>query len=77
MGMIFTHAPRDAESPPPTREEFALDRSCCCQSRPAVLVLMPATMTRPHETDLLMCEHHFRASRRTLEAAGATARRLS
>lgn len=77
MGTIHTRAPRGTGSPPPTREEFALSRSCCCQARPAVLVLMPATMARPHETDLLLCGHHFRASRRTLAAAGAAVRRIA
>jgi hypothetical protein len=32
---------------------------------------MPATADRPHETDLLLCGHHYRVSRRALAAAGA------
>jgi hypothetical protein len=32
---------------------------------------MPATAGRPHETDLLLCAHHYRASQQVLDAAGA------
>ena len=32
---------------------------------------MPATTTRPHRTELLLCGHHYRASRQALEAANA------
>jgi hypothetical protein len=48
-----------------------MDRACCCPSQPAVLVIMPPTAARPHETDLLLCGHHYRASRDALTAAGA------
>lgn len=51
--------------------QFA-SRSCCCPSHPAVIVLMPPAKGRPHTTDLLLCGHHYRASRRALAAAGAT-----
>jgi hypothetical protein len=37
---------------------------------------MPPTAARPYETDLLLCGHHYRASRRALTAAGATVRQL-
>lgn len=47
------------------------DRACCCTAKPAVIALMPATADRPHETDLLLCGHHYRVSRRALAAAGA------
>jgi hypothetical protein len=47
-------------------------RSCCCTARPAVVVLMPPSAGRPHATDLLMCMHHYMASRERLAAAGAT-----
>jgi hypothetical protein len=33
---------------------------------------MPPTAGRPHETELLFCVHHYRASRSALLAAGAT-----
>ncbi|HEU5389985.1 MAG TPA: hypothetical protein VFV73_29205 [Streptosporangiaceae bacterium] len=51
-------------------------RGCCCAARAAVQVTMPATATRPHETDLLLCGHHYRISRRALEAASAAVREL-
>jgi hypothetical protein len=34
-------------------------------------VLLPPTSARPHTTDLLMCSHHYLASREALAAAGA------
>ena len=37
---------------------------------------MPPTAARPHETDLLLCGHHYRASRTALAAAGAVVRAL-
>ncbi len=47
------------------------DRACCCLARPAVVVVMPPAPGRPHQTDLLLCGHHYRLSRRALIAAGA------
>jgi hypothetical protein len=51
-------------------------RACCCAARAAVQVTMPPTASRPHETDLLLCGHHYRVSRRALEAARAAVREL-
>jgi len=51
-------------------------RACCCAARAAVQVTMPPTATRPHETDLLLCGHHYRVSRQALEAARAAVREL-
>jgi hypothetical protein len=48
------------------------DRSCCCPARPVVVVWMPPAEDRPYRTDLLLCAHHYRASRDALRAAGAT-----
>jgi len=45
-------------------------RACCCPARPAVVVLMPPTRDRPYRTDLLLCRHRYRVSRRALAAAG-------
>lgn len=73
---MFKHTPSSTGDPSPPGEDNLLNRSCCCPARPAILVLMPPTATRPHETDLLLCEYHFRESRRALSAAGAAARRL-
>ena len=50
--------------------------ACCCAARAAVQVTMPPTATRPHETELLLCGHHYRISRRALEAARAAVREL-
>jgi len=48
-----------------------ISRACCCPAWPAVQVIMPATPGRPRPTDLLLCGHHYRVSRRALENAGA------
>ena len=47
-------------------------RACCCPAHPAVIVVMPSSPGRPHQTDLLLCGHHYRWSRARLAAAGAT-----
>jgi hypothetical protein len=47
-------------------------RACCCPARPTVIAVMPPTAARPHPTDLLLCGHHYRESRRALHLAGAT-----
>ena len=46
-------------------------RACCCPARPTVVAIMPPTPSRDHPTDLLLCAHHYRASRVALERAGA------
>jgi hypothetical protein len=51
---------------------WVLDFACCCPSYPAVRVMMPATPQRPRTAELLLCGHHFRASRESLFAAGAS-----
>ncbi|HTX27897.1 MAG TPA: hypothetical protein VME19_12855 [Streptosporangiaceae bacterium] len=55
----------------PAREAGA-GLACCCSARATVRAIMPATRARPHETDLLLCGHHYRASRAALAAAHAT-----
>ena len=47
------------------------DRGCCCTAKPSVVAIMPPTSGRQHQTDLLLCWHHYRVSRRTLAEAGA------
>jgi hypothetical protein len=47
------------------------DRACCCPARPVVAVIVPPAAGRPHSVDLLLCGHHYRVSRRALDAAGA------
>lgn len=48
------------------------DRSCCCVAKAVVRVVMPPTPARPHETELLLCGHHYRVSRQALAAAHAS-----
>jgi hypothetical protein len=50
--------------------EFA-ERSCCCPARPAAVVVMPPTDSRPYPVDLLLCAHHYRAAVGALLAMGA------
>lgn len=45
-------------------------RACCCPARPVVTVVMPPTASRPRPVDLLLCGHHFRVSKDSLEAIG-------
>jgi hypothetical protein len=47
------------------------DRACCCAAWPVVMAVMPATARRPEPVDLLLCGHHYRASKDALERAGA------
>ena len=51
-------------------------RACCCPANAVVRVIMPPTAARPRETELLLCGHHYRVSRRALAAAHATVRQL-
>jgi hypothetical protein len=46
--------------------------ACCRSAKPAVIAVMPPTASRPHPTELLLCGHHYRASRLALDRAGAT-----
>jgi hypothetical protein len=55
----------------PRRAQAGSDRACCCPAQAVVEVIMPATEARPYEADLLLCGHHFRASRRALTDARA------
>jgi hypothetical protein len=52
------------------------DLACCCPARATVRVVMPPTKARPHQTDLLLCGHHYRAARTALAAARAVVRAL-
>jgi len=53
------------------------DQACCCVARAVVRIIMPPTASRPHETELLLCGHHYRASRAALAAAGASMHELA
>ena len=46
-------------------------RACCCPAKPVVVAVMPPAPGRNHATDLLLCGHHYRASRAALAAVGA------
>lgn len=48
-----------------------IGQACCCPAQAMVRVVMPPTATRPHETELLLCGHHYRVSRRALAAMHA------
>ena len=51
-------------------------RACCCPALPVVRVGMSATPARPHPTDLLLCGHRYRMSRRTLAVTNAIVDKL-
>jgi len=51
-------------------------QACCCVARAVVRVVMPLTADRPHESELLLCGHHYRVSRAALAAAHATVSEL-
>lgn len=40
-------------------------------AKAVVRVVMPPSIGRPHETELLLCGHHYRVSRQALAAAHA------
>ena len=50
--------------------------ACCCVARAVVRVVLPPTAARPHETELLLCGHHFRVSHVALADAHATVSEL-
>jgi hypothetical protein len=47
------------------------DRSCCCTAMPAVMAFMPSASCQRRQAGLLLCMHHYRASRQRLMACGA------
>ncbi|WP_300613337.1 hypothetical protein [Trebonia sp.] len=78
MKSLFAH-PSDAdpvwlaeELPGPGKPLTLVDRACCCPARPVVTVIMPPGPGHPFAADLLLCGHHYKASRAALRAAGAT-----
>jgi hypothetical protein len=54
----------------------ASGQACCCVAWAVVRVVIPPTAARPHETELLLCGHHYRASRAALAAAHAAVSQL-
>lgn len=66
----------DHERTGPARDTVTAARAGCCPARPVVRVIMPPTPARPHETELLLCGHHYRVSRKALAKAQASVYRL-
>jgi hypothetical protein len=48
-------------------------QACCCSARPRVTVLLPPAAPGGQPVDLLLCGHHFRSSRSSLDSSGALA----
>jgi hypothetical protein len=79
-GGRLSRATTAAAGQPDTSEPVAVcrttwryaDRSCCCAAQPAVVAVIPPGGERQAETDLLLCGHHYRASKAALSAADAT-----
>jgi hypothetical protein len=65
-----------AQAPATAGAAALAGHACCCAARAAVQITMPPTAARPHETELLLCGHHYRVSRPVLEAAHAAVREL-
>ncbi len=84
MNAKFSHPANGGSSAPArihddtieARQAVAVGSACCCPARPVVRVVMPPTATRPHRTELLLCGHHYRVSRRALATVNATATEL-
>lgn len=51
---------------------WLLDVACCCPSRPAIRVVVPASGDRQRSAELLLCGHHYRPSEDGLARAGAS-----
>jgi hypothetical protein len=66
-------AAADEQAAPETEAVFTpaarhAGRACCCAAQPAVIAVLPPSAGRPGATDLLLCGHHYRASRPALAA---------
>jgi hypothetical protein len=64
------------EGGPVRQDSSAGDQACCCVARAVVRVIMPPAEGRPHETELLLCGHHYRVSCAALSAAHARVEEL-
>jgi hypothetical protein len=71
-----TESARGLFSPAAQAAPGPLDQACCCVARAVVRVVMPLTPDRPHQTELLLCGHHYRVSRASLVAASAQVEEL-
>ncbi len=68
-------SPGNVASMPAKLAELA-DRACCCPAQAMVRVILAPTAARPHETELLLCGHHYRVARQALTAAHAVVSEL-
>jgi hypothetical protein len=68
--------PGSGAAVPAAPPAVAASRACCCPAKAVVRVTMPPASGRPGEIDLLLCAHHYRASRRALASARASVREL-
>ena len=64
-------SPGNVASMPANLADLA-DLACCCPAQAMVRVILPPTAARLHETELLLCGHHYRVARQALTAAHAT-----
>jgi len=64
---LATPEPPAAHRPLPRYSQ----RACCCPAPPSVIAVIPAN-DRHEATELLLCGHHYRQSRRALAASEAT-----
>jgi hypothetical protein len=71
-----TRPPLDDVIPARDASAEPAGRACCCPAKAMVRVVMPPTPARPHETDLLLCGHHYRVSQPALAAARARVREV-
>jgi len=77
LGRLRREAEQTATAP--AREAAAIyrparrhsERACCCSASPAVVAVIPGSGDRLAPTDLLLCGHHYRQSRRALAASRA------
>ena len=71
-------ASRPLDDAIPARDATAglADRACCCPAKALVRAILPPTGARPHETELLLCGHHYRAARQALARVRARVREL-
>jgi hypothetical protein len=66
----------DSVSHPAAQDVGLAEHTCCCPAKAVVRVTMPPAPGRPHETDLLLCGHHYRVSRHALASDRAAVREL-
>lgn len=76
MNARFLHPSARRNQDPAPAEAPVPDYADCCPAIAIVRVSMPAAEAGTQPADLLLCGHHYRASRRTLAEASAVVRGL-